>query len=69
MKKKFIIILLVIGGSRLQSQEVIDSVKFRISYTFSYKTNPLQSDYSRTDLMYLDIGEKVLKNFIADMIK
>lgn len=61
MKKNFIIILLMIGGSSLQSQEVIDSVKFRISYTFSYKTTPLQSDYPRTDLMYLDIGKEVSK--------
>jgi GLPGLI family protein len=53
--------LLVIGGSNLQSQEAIDSVKFRISYTLSYKTNPLQPNYSKTDLMYLDIGEKASK--------
>ena len=37
-------------------QKTTDQFLFRASYTFSYKTDPLQKDFVETDLIYLDIG-------------
>lgn len=45
----------------VHSQEIIDHAYVRASYDFSYKTNPAQTEYAKTDLMYLDIGERVSK--------
>lgn len=42
-------------------QEIIDYDYTRVSYEFSYKTDPEQTEYAKTDLMYLDIGEKISK--------
>lgn len=43
------------------AQEIIDNTKFRASYLFLYKTNPEQTEYAKTDLMYLDIGGNTSK--------
>lgn len=45
----------------LHSQEIIDSVQYRAVYNFSYKTHPEQTEFTKTDLMYLDIGQKATK--------
>ncbi|MDO5522755.1 MAG: hypothetical protein Q4G48_01770, partial [Bacteroidia bacterium] len=45
----------------LPAQEVIDSAQYRAVYNFSYKTKPDQTEYAKTDLMYLDIGQKATK--------
>ena len=42
----------------LPAQEIIDSAQYRAIYNFSYKTNPNQTDFSKTDLMYLDVGNQ-----------
>ena len=59
---RFFISVLAIAFSYFASaQEVIDSVQFRAVYGFSYKINPEQTAFAKTDLMYLDIGQKVSK--------
>lgn len=41
------------------SQEMLDNAQYRAVYNFSYKTHPEQTEFAKTDLMYLDIGQKV----------
>ena len=58
----------------MQAQIYIDSTRIRVSYIFSYKTKPDQTEFAKTDLMYLDIGEKATKFYsryeqIRDSIK
>ncbi len=79
MKKMFLIkpiyvILSLIFVLPVFSQEIIDHAKFRASYTFAYKTHPEQADYAKTDLMYLDMGDKATKFYsryyeIRDSVK
>lgn len=45
----------------VQSQEAIDTAIFRAVYEHSYKTNPEQIEFNKTDLMYLDIGRETSK--------
>ena len=45
------------------SQKTTDQFLFRASYTFSYKTDPLQKDFVETDLIYLDIGNNSSKYY------
>ena len=45
----------------LRSQETVDLAHMVACYELSYKTNPEQTEFAKTDLMYLDIGEKVSK--------
>ncbi len=57
----------------LSAQNIVDEVKFRASYNFSYKTKPDQSNFSRTDIMFLDIGDKYAKfysryNYVRDSL-
>lgn len=59
--RSFISILLVALSYSISAQEVIDTVQFRAVYDFSYKTNSDQTAYPKTDLMYLDIGQKASK--------
>ena len=44
-------------------QKTTDQFLFRASYTFSYKTDPLQKDFVETDLIYLDIGNNSSKYY------
>ena len=60
-KSLFLILLLAIVSFKVQSQELIDTAMYRAVYEFSYKTNPEQSEYEKSDLMYLDIGQKASK--------
>lgn len=45
----------------LPAQEIVDHAQYRAVYNFSYKTKPDQTGFAKTDLMYLDIGQKVTK--------
>ena len=45
----------------LPAQEIVDHAQYRAVYNFSYKTKPEQTGFAKTDLMYLDIGQKVTK--------
>ena len=62
MKLIYIAIWMMVFQS-VYPQKVIDTAIFRASYTFSYKTDPTQKDFTRTDLMYLDVGEKLSKYY------
>ncbi len=61
--KPIYVILSLIFVLPVFSQETIDHAKFRASYTFAYKTRPEQADYAKTDLTYLDIGNKLSKYY------
>ena len=54
-------LLLAILSYKVQSQEAIDTARFRAIYEYSYKTKPDQTEYAKTDLMYLDIGQNTSK--------
>ena len=43
------------------SQEKLDDAVFRAVYTFSYNTRPNQTEYAKSDLMYLNMKQKVSK--------
>lgn len=43
------------------SQKHIENACVRASYIFSYKTQPEQTEFAKTDLMYLDIGKNSSK--------
>lgn len=45
----------------LRSQETVDLAHMVACYELSYKTNPEQTEFAKTDLMYLDIGSNVSK--------
>lgn len=45
----------------LQSQEIIGKAIVRASYDYSYKTRIEQGDYSKSDMIYLDIAENITK--------
>ena len=56
------------------AQEKRDNVKYRASYLFAYKTDLAQEEFSKTDRMFLDIGESVSKFYsrnqqIRDSVK
>ena len=55
------LVLLFCFSFSLMAQEVLDNVQYRAVYNFSYKTKPDQTEFAKTDLMYLDIGEKATK--------
>lgn len=55
------ILFLLILPFFLSAQEIIDSAQYRAVYTFSYKTKPEQTEFAKTDLMYLNIGQKATK--------
>ncbi len=42
-----------------QAQEILGDANYRGIYEFRFKTTENQTDFSRPDLMYLDIGENV----------
>lgn len=56
-----ICVFLAIGASMLRSQETVDLAHMVACYELSYKTNPEQTEFAKTDLMYLDIGSNVSK--------
>ncbi len=60
-KIKILMLLLAILSYKVQSQEAIDTARFRAIYEYSYKTKPDQTEYAKTDLMYLDIGQNTSK--------
>ena len=57
LKVNILILFLAIVPFKIASQEVIDTVQYRAVYEYSYKTNPDQTEFYKTDLMYLDIGQ------------
>ena len=57
----FIFLFAMVSFYNVLSQEKLDDVVFRAVYTFSYKTRPDQTEYAKSDLMFLDIGEKTSK--------
>ena len=57
----FIFLFAAVSFCNALSQEKLDNAVFRAVYTFSYKTRPDQIEYAKSDLMYLDIGEKASK--------
>ncbi len=63
MKTKAITLMFLLAmlSYEVQSQEVIDTVVARASYEFLSKTKLDQEEYSKSDLMYLDIGENLSK--------
>ncbi len=60
-KLKVLLLVLVSAPMLAHSQEILDHAYIRANYEFSYKTDPKQIEYSKTDLMYLDIGKKASK--------
>ena len=63
MKTKAITLMFLLAmlSYEVQSQEVIDTVVVRASYEFLSKTKLDQEEYSKSDLMYLDIGDNLSK--------
>ncbi|MDO5522756.1 MAG: GLPGLI family protein [Bacteroidia bacterium] len=57
----FLLLSLAIVVNKMQSQEIIDHATARASYQFSYKTKADLDTYDKTDLMYLDVGQKTSK--------
>lgn len=55
------VLFLFITLSPTYTQEKIDEANYRAVYNFSYKTKPDQTEFTKTDLMYLDIGQKTTK--------
>lgn len=61
MKKILLFLLLPLISSSIQSiysQDKYTNIEYRAIYEFSYKTQPNQTDFAKTDLMYLDIGNQ-----------
>ncbi|AEW20413.1 GLPGLI family protein [Tannerella forsythia] len=57
----FIFLFAAVSFCNALSQEKLDDAVFRAVYTFSYKTRPDQTEYAKSDLMYLDMGKKASK--------
>lgn len=58
---KLLLLLFVSMPILAYSQKHIENAYIRASYEFFYKTNPKQTVFTKTDLMYLDIGENTSK--------
>lgn len=59
MKTVLYTLLFVFTPFFIQSQEKVGEAQYRAVYEFSYKTEPDQTEFAITDLMYLDIGNKI----------
>jgi len=58
---KFILLIFVGMPVLAYSQKNFENAHTRAIYEFLYKTNPEQTEFIKSDLMYLDIGENVSK--------
>lgn len=61
LSKLFLFSLVAVSSQTVQPQVKIDVLQARASYDFRYKDYTKQSNYAKSDLMFLDIGKRVSK--------